>query len=397
MPSIPCPIKKCGWSTDDVADVCAATLLNAHMFNHISALHGQSADQTTMKTEKVKRPKTAADCVSEVWDYFSDLWVDSKAATKVEGQEVGDGGDQVAGNSGDGGEQFASNICDGSGQGTGNIGDSGGQIDGNVSDSGSEADYCQKSVICTNVAKRGCERVSQPEKWLKTIAKKKRNLGQSYTSYNTKIEVPARKVGKPCSDGCFDKVDRETISDIFSHFWNIGNYDDQNSYLQSLICEKEPKRRRKKVGESRRPVNYEYHVKVQHKNVKVCRSAFASIHGLGMGKMKLLLKKRTLSPSGTPLLDKRGRMPSPRAIGGRKLELVHEFIQGLLVTASHYTDASTPDRCYLDGVRSITELYKKYINWLDKNHNQEYKVSNQFWSKVFNRDYKIDLKPPKTE
>lgn len=57
-------------------------------------------------------------------------------------------------------------------------------------------------------------------------------------SVASKKPVEARKVGEPCPDGCFDKVDREQIDQIFVSFWAIRNYDGQNAYLQSLIKEK---------------------------------------------------------------------------------------------------------------------------------------------------------------
>ena len=99
--------------------------------------------------------------------------------------------------------------------------------------------------------------------------------------------------------------------------------------------------------------------------------------------MALLLIKRQASPSGTPVPDKRGGKPSPRLISGRKLELVHEHIQALPVTAGHYSRTTTPHTRYLEDVTSITELYENYLNWLNQYRNYELKVSNHFYHTVF--------------
>lgn len=59
--------------------------------------------------------------------------------------------------------------------------------------------------------KNGHARARQKEKWEKNIAKRKRNLGEEYTCYTTKKVMPAKEVGPPCNDGCFEKIGRANI------------------------------------------------------------------------------------------------------------------------------------------------------------------------------------------
>ncbi|KAG0715199.1 hypothetical protein GWK47_012486 [Chionoecetes opilio] len=157
------------------------------------------------------------------------------------------------------------------------------------------------------------------------------------------------------------------------------------------------KRKRTTAEVSSRTTNYVYHVRLQHSDFKVCKTAFASIHGLGKKKMQILLEKRRQSPSGTPVLDKRGLQPSPRAITGTRLDRVHEHIRSLPVTSSHYSRLTTPHRQYLEEGSSIGELHNAYIFWMNQNYPGECKVTQRFYHTIFTRDYNIVFKPPKTD
>lgn len=213
----------------------------------------------------------------------------------------------------------------------------------------------------------------------------------------TKKQVAARKVGPACSDGCFDEVGRHNVDKVFSDFWKIRDYNDQNAYLQSLIITVPIKRKQTTAEVSKRSTNYLYHVQVNHANVKVCKQGFLAIHGIGKKKLEVLIAKKKASPTGTPVLDKWGKKASPRAITGTLLARVHEYIQSLPVTSSHYSRVTTSHRRYLEDDSSIGELHSAYIVWMNENHPQEDKVSQRFYHDVFTRYYNIVFKPPKTD
>ena len=42
------------------------------------------------------------------------------------------------------------------------------------------------------------KRPRNPEQWKKNIPRKKRNLGEEYTSYSTGKLIPKRSIGDPC-------------------------------------------------------------------------------------------------------------------------------------------------------------------------------------------------------
>lgn len=87
--------------------------------------------------------------------------------------------------------------------------------------------------------------LKRTEKWKKSVAKKKRNSGETYTSQKTNKQIAARTIGEPCTctNKCYDKIGVDNIQDIFTNFWGLGDYDSQNRYLHSLVIIHDIKRR----------------------------------------------------------------------------------------------------------------------------------------------------------
>ncbi|XP_042241301.1 uncharacterized protein LOC121878935 isoform X1 [Homarus americanus] len=244
------------------------------------------------------------------------------------------------------------------------------------------------------IEKKGRMRERRVDEWAQEVAKRKRNLGEEYVSYSTKKVVKARQVGPPCPDGCFDKLGRDMINTIFTNFWAIGDYNTQNGYLHSLIRKVPVKRRRVEAEVSRRPFNYHFFVKLRQREFKVCRQGFTSIHGVGKKKMEVLMHKLKESPSGTPILDKRGHHPSSKAIRGSRLQHVHEHIRALPVLACHYSRAHSPHRRYLEVGGSIAELHSSYLVWMSEQYPGEETVSKRFYHTLFKKDYNIEFGAP---
>ena len=87
-------------------------------------------------------------------------------------------------------------------------------------------------------------------------------------------------------------------------------------------------------------------ITVNNEEFSVCRQAFASIHGFGLGKVDKIIKDRKKYPTGAAP-DLRGKGPSANKITGIRLDLVHQHIQSLAVTSSHYSQAHSPHRSFL--------------------------------------------------
>ncbi|XP_049964589.1 uncharacterized protein LOC126485027 [Schistocerca serialis cubense] len=81
--------------------------------------------------------------------------------------------------------------------------------------------------------------------WKKNKPKRRQNAGQQYKSLKTHKTVQAATIGSPCTclNKCFTKLLGEE-ENIFHSFWDIGNFNVQNTYLMSCM-KMEPKKRRK--------------------------------------------------------------------------------------------------------------------------------------------------------
>ena len=83
MPKQRCPYPNCDFSTGDVTDDLASTLLKLHADGY----HTKPVQQT-VKVESVRRPIINAAGTSEDWSYFITRWKDYKTATKISGIDM---------------------------------------------------------------------------------------------------------------------------------------------------------------------------------------------------------------------------------------------------------------------------------------------------------------------
>ena len=244
-------------------------------------------------------------------------------------------------------------------------------------------------------ASTGRKKTRRPEKWKKNVAKSKRNSGDGYVSAASGAVIKKRSTGNPCADGCFAKVGEDGVKQIFDDFWKLGNWSAQNAYLLSVIRAVPIKSKRTKKDVSSRPCNYEYTVKHNGKQYIVCRPGFISIHGLQIGRLRYLFKKK-VTDTGMCIPDKRGRKIPPNRLPDLALQRVHEHIKMLPVTQSHYTRAKSTNRVYLPSSTSIPRLYAKYFEFYkEKYNNDELKpVSEHYYRDVFTQQYNIGTAPP---
>ena len=117
------------------------------------------------------------------------------------------------------------------------------------------------------VEKSGRKRQRKPEQWHRNIAKKRRNLGKAYVSSKTGKKVASKKIGRPCNDGCFNKVTMEGVQAIHDKYWDSGSYDLQNAYLIGCIKLVPIKRKRTTQEVSKRKHNFSYSVTYNEKKI----------------------------------------------------------------------------------------------------------------------------------
>ena len=136
---------------------------------------------------------------------------------------------------------------------------------------------------------------------------------------------------------------------------------------------------------------------VENKPIKVCFDAFASILGYCKRTLQRMAKKRT--PDGALICDKRGRHGNHHRIPDETQQYVHNHIESLPTVTSHYSRKHYPNVRYIEGeIKSIANLYKLYIEWMETNHPGKEIVTLHFYSDVMVRHFpNVHLQKPKTD
>ena len=239
------------------------------------------------------------------------------------------------------------------------------------------------------------------ERWESSIAKSKRNKGEAYVSYRSKkAKEGLKKLGPQCTDGCFEKVTLPKVHDILNAFWELGDYNRQNAYIAGCISEEKFKRKYTKKQTSQRETKTVF--KVMHSGVSysVCRKGFMAMHGVSRDRVELVQKKKKASVTGTPPVDQRGRRPNVMKIVGSRADCMHEHIQNLPVTTSHYSRVKNPHRQYLmatEKAKTIPELYQNYLAWMQVEHEGVPIVRESYYRHIFTTQYNIAFKPPQKD
>ncbi|KAK3890105.1 hypothetical protein Pcinc_005912 [Petrolisthes cinctipes] len=231
------------------------------------------------------------------------------------------------------------------------------------------------------------KRAKNEEDWGKTKAKKLRNLGMAYESRNTHKLMEARKVGPPCSCQvrCFDILGMNNIKLLFHAFWDIGDYNLQNAYIQNQVSVCPTKRRTTSDPDKMRNNMKQFFVTVRGIKVPVCKHAFLSVHGLSRCRVDTAcIKKRT--ENGIPLIDNRGKAGTHQQISTERLAAVIEYVQTIPTVKDHESHETSSNVEYVSPeVKSKQQLYDMYKSWLTEKYPTMECVTNHYFLDVLKR------------
>ena len=223
---------------------------------------------------------------------------------------------------------------------------------------------CQSSIDNFHIERRTRKRLRKPDQWKRIKRKCLRNRGKEYIDSNDAL-IPPRVCGKECkcSLRCFESISREDRDNILSDFNNLADFDVQNAYLHGLIQSIEPKRRYTTKGrDSKRKTTFQYYLRVHSRQRKVCLTAFCSMHGISVKRVRNVRDKET-----TPPLDQRGKHDNrPNRISEDCVETVKMHILSFPRQTSHYSRSSNPNKRYLSPGLSIKKMHTLYMQKCDE-------------------------------
>jgi hypothetical protein len=154
----------------------------------------------------------------------------------------------------------------------------------------------------------------------------------------------------------------DVIEQIFCNFWNIGDYNVQNSYLSQLLSWDDCKVTKVMNRPSRKLRTIRYSVLVIGEKKTICRQEFFSVHGITEKRVRSVFGKESLT--STTELDCRGKDIPRKKISSERKALVKQHIESLATVSSHYSCAKCPFRKYLPPGSSVMGAFHVYLKWL---------------------------------
>lgn len=240
------------------------------------------------------------------------------------------------------------------------------------------------------------------DSWKRNVIKKSIAQGKCYVNWKGK-EIAARKTGPECrcKFKCFQKISEESRAVILSKFNNLGDRNIQNTYLGGLITTGNIQRHRVTTGEGKnRSCSHTYSIKLNKETVRVCRAAFASIHGISKKRVDNVSKSFSTGEVSASL-SQRGKHPNRvNRLPESLIEKIDTHIRSFPRRESHYSRQKSA-RFYLSPDLNIKRMYELY---LEKNEpesigNAEYKpkVSYDFYFRYFKKNFNYRFGSPRSD
>lgn len=250
----------------------------------------------------------------------------------------------------------------------------------------------QSNLIEKRHKRQGRKRFREPEKHMKSIRKRNRNMGREYVNTSNKV-VPAKSfhnINCNCRKKCSIRITEDDRKTAFENFWKMGEFSTQNAFLCGLVKKNEVKTHRPR-NESRtaKSISNTYYVNTGNTSQNVCKEYFLQTFQISNGRLQRALKRARVSSPGE---DLRGKHKPINKTPEEKVQNVFNHINSFPAYTSHYTRSHNPNRKYLDSSLNIRLMYNLYKEQcLQENCNP---VSEAIYRNIFHRDFNLHFHTP---
>lgn len=244
--------------------------------------------------------------------------------------------------------------------------------------------------------KKGRKRSRNPENWNQNKAKKLRNSGKAYQSVSkSKKQISGRTMKPTCSEKCRlkcgDNIDTANRTEIFNTFWKLGDISKQRAFVGSCMKSIIP---RYKYTNAERPrnANQAFYFTVNGLPVRVCKTFYKNT--LDISDKMIRTVRLKMGENGFLQEDNRGKHNHHPQIDSSLKEDIKNHINSIPRIESHYVRSST-QREYIDGSKTITQLYKDF----EEDQKSKNKSAGKYWTyyNIFTREYNIGFFQPKKD
>lgn len=185
----------------------------------------------------------------------------------------------------------------------------------------------------------------------------------------------------------------QDIARMHRNFYMLRNKIEQDNFiLQHCRIAKCSRIRLKNDSRGPNNLSAEYYVTVknQHKQIRVCKSAFLKILNVGKDRVTGILQ-RSFKNGGSIAKENRGGNHKI-AQYAEKRRRVEQFIESLEAAEPHYCRSKSSIRVYLPPELNIVKLWKIYQEQVQDT--TSLKVKQSFFRGIFNRKYNVEFGSP---
>lgn len=189
-----------------------------------------------------------------------------------------------------------------------------------------------------------------------------------------------------CKNKCFESIPAEQRKEALQRLLSLGTKNEQDIFLQNIILQKPPQRKRpRKEGAGSRLV-HQYHVLIGANSMNVCKEAFSSIYSISSKRLKRLnsLAKSAICPE-----DKRGTGRKANTTPADVFIKIDNHIDCFPTEQSHYSGRIIK---YLDARLNIKMLWQTF-----KNKHPECKVGYKLFSNHFKEKFNLRFGQPQVD
>ena len=237
------------------------------------------------------------------------------------------------------------------------------------------------------------KRQAKPQEWKANKRKKLRNQGKQYISKTGKTIAQKSVKKKDCSKcrfKCSLKVSEEERTQLFTLYWELGDYAQQRSFLCSSVSVSDTKRLSKETPKRTKALSYFFII--NDKRERVCKDFFLKTLDIGKKTVDCALAK---SEHGVFVgTDQRGRNTPGNKTPTVDENFIHRHIKSFPVVESHYTRKYS-QRKYLAQDLSIEKMYKLYTEECKKAGRKP--VKSKLYRRIFNHNYNLSFFKPKKD
>lgn len=211
-----------------------------------------------------------------------------------------------------------------------------------------------------------------------------------------------------CVSKCFTKITDEDRSLILESFNAIGDKEKQDTFLCGLICVKNVKRRRPQVPgtpELKKMVSCTYKIRLNSKELFVCKIAFCSLFGIGKSVVDRLIHQiKNNQPSPNDLRGK--HITRANKIPSDIIFKINTHINSFPKCQSHYSRSDNLNAYYLSSQLNMSKMYRFYLEKYEPEifqliesgeKNIKPIVKYDYFAEHFKTNFNLNFGTPKTD